>query len=944
MPLPAQRGEARLNLEQRLRDVESRFEGAWRNAATVDLARFLPAPGDPERWPILVEVVKLDLRYRWQRGKAVVLEYYLEKYPELGQAADLPPALIVEEYRVRHQYGDKPAAGLYAKRFPQQFAQFQRLLQGKSNPEIQLTPTAQSGAGGAPKPPPEGQFLPIGGGYYLQQRLGRGGFGEVWRAESAGGGFPVAIKVIFRPLDHQEAQNELRALEKIKNLSHPFLLQTQAYWPLEDRLYIVLDLAEGSLRDRLKACVGQGQPGIPLKELLKYIAEAAEALDYLHEQHVQHRDIKPDNILLHKGHAKVGDFGLVREQDSQRMVTATGTGTPLYMPPEVWHGKISLHSDQYALAMSYAELRLGRRPYASKELASIMVDHLRNSPDLTGLPDAEQQVLLKALAKDPEQRYPSCQVFVEALQAALSCRPSLSGVSPVPPGAGPGAPGQQHTPGQFSDNWRTATPPEGSFGIEVSDGGPQASVVAPRPTVGQQQATFGTLPNQRPPSGSVPQPLATPRPTPPKAQLPADVMPPPPRRPKSWLPPALLVAVVVAPLVGLLGWALFRALPGGPKLAVESQQQTVRAGESVKFTLLLHRGDLEAPMIPVDLSDLPPHVRPERAVSFPKGSEFIPVTLVAGPEATPGEYRFTIQAPQAEKVEVDLKVEPLKTLPENCKWVAPVKVTKARDGRFFYDQVDLHKHGLKVGFCLCPHLRPGAPPTFYMMRHKVSNAEFRAFFEARKDDATSISKHEASEGFLKFFAVKMGPPTYKDVLAKSAWQQGTRVGGKDLGASKPRMPVLRVTLTEAHLFALWLGGGLPSLEQWDRAAGRFEEKPREGPFQGTWAKIENSEREKLIAVKRQNGPMDLDEETLDVSPFGCRHMSGNGVEWTGNFDNTTTVAAVFPNFGRDHYVTLRGKSYDALAPVIFRLIEEDPQTNRWNKVDPDVGFRVALQP
>src|SRR5262249_34832430 len=119
-------------------------------------------------------------------------------------------------------------------------------------------------------------------------------------------------------------------------------------------------------------------------------------------------------------HAKVADFGLAREQGSRHLVTASGSGTPFYMAPEVWRGKSSVHSDQYSLAVTYVELRLDRRPFSSRELAQLMYDHLEQPPDLTPLPDAEQQVLRKALAKEPDQRYPSCTAFVQALEEALA--------------------------------------------------------------------------------------------------------------------------------------------------------------------------------------------------------------------------------------------------------------------------------------------------------------------------------------------------------------------------------------------------------------------------------------------------------------------------------------------------------------------------------------------
>jgi serine/threonine protein kinase len=261
----------------------------------------------------------------------------------------------------------------------------------------------------------------IPGGYKLLHRIGCGPSSEVWRAE-APGGFPAAIKVIFGAVDREEAKRELAALEVIRGLRHPFLVQTQAFWSQKDRLYIVMELADASLRGRQEACRKDGLRGIPPAELLRYFREAAEGLDYLHAQHVLHRDIKPENILLLQGHAKLADFGLARLHS--RVATDTGAGALLYMAPEVYKGKIAPSTDQYSLAMAYAELRLDRRVLPDSNLVELTWSALIRETQrliedaIAPLPEAEQQVILKALSKDPSERYPSCRAFVQALEQA----------------------------------------------------------------------------------------------------------------------------------------------------------------------------------------------------------------------------------------------------------------------------------------------------------------------------------------------------------------------------------------------------------------------------------------------------------------------------------------------------------------------------------------------
>lgn len=257
-------------------------------------------------------------------------------------------------------------------------------------------------------------------GYKLISPLGRGGFGEVWKCE-APGGLHKAVKFVTSESEDGRGDErfgqELAAFEQIKAIRHPFLLTLERVEQIGGELVMVMELADRQLQDRFRECRTCGLPGIPRDELLAYFADAAEALDVISAKFgLQHLDVKPANLFLVAGHVKVGDYGLVAQLEGP---DAGNRGlTPRYVAPEVLHGHPSSNSDQYSLALVYQELLTGEFPYTGKTPQQLMLQHVSAQPNLAGLPPADQPAVAQALAKRPDERFPSCLAFVQALMSA----------------------------------------------------------------------------------------------------------------------------------------------------------------------------------------------------------------------------------------------------------------------------------------------------------------------------------------------------------------------------------------------------------------------------------------------------------------------------------------------------------------------------------------------
>jgi serine/threonine protein kinase len=298
-------------------------------------------------------------------------------------------------------------------------------------------------------------------GYTLIEQIGAGGFGEVWKAEAPGGIFK-AIKVIHGDMRSKDndivryAEQELKALKRVQQVRHPYLLALDRYDIVDGRLMIVMELADCNLWDRFREYRNLGLPGIPRDELLLYMSESAEVLDLFNDQfQLQHLDIKPQNLFLLYNHVKVADFGQVKDLEGL-LATVTGGITPVYAAPETFDGIVTRFCDQYSLACVYQELLTGQRPFDGTSMGQLLMQHLNMPPNLQPSPTGDRPVLARALAKKPEDRWPTVSAFVRAL---LDVDPNFQAPAtragfaplPVPAAEHPAAPSPQRKSGPVAN-------------------------------------------------------------------------------------------------------------------------------------------------------------------------------------------------------------------------------------------------------------------------------------------------------------------------------------------------------------------------------------------------------------------------------------------------------------------------------------------------------------
>lgn len=451
------------------RDLLDQFSDRWRHGTRPRLNDYLGSlqSESPQlQRKILLELIKIDLECRWQKSstaemgtqtpandltsnqssirtiRPVLLEQYLDKWPELGSADDLPLDTILHEYRARCQWGDRPDHRSYLERFSRHAdlaagltaidrelghqessmdaetgGEFDRtllpgadaaldrtLIQPSSIEQSSIEQSSEHPPSSGSTSPVESGSEPSGmsrmsvpasestvpvlggkrfGNYELQDEIARGAMGVVYKARQLNPNRTVAIKMILsgQLANDEEVRRFYIEANAAGNLKHPNIVTIFDSGENAGQHYISMDFIEGcSLADAIR------ENPLDQRRAAQYLKTIAEAIHYAHTQHVLHRDLKPSNILLDKqNQPHVTDFGIAKrvEEDCERTDPGSVLGTPSYMPPEQAQGetsRIGPKSDVYSLGAILYQLLTGRPPFLAKTVLDTLMQVVHNDP------------------------------------------------------------------------------------------------------------------------------------------------------------------------------------------------------------------------------------------------------------------------------------------------------------------------------------------------------------------------------------------------------------------------------------------------------------------------------------------------------------------------------------------------------------------------------------
>jgi len=250
------------------------------------------------------------------------------------------------------------------------------------------------------------------GRYRIQRKLGAGGMADVYLAEDQELGRRVAIKILNgrHANDDQFIERFRREAKNAAALNHPNIVSIYDRGNAEDTYYIAMEFLDG--RTLKELIVGRGSA--PINVAIEYARQILSALRFAHRHGIVHRDIKPHNVLVDgEGRVKVTDFGIARAGTSQMTETGSIVGTAQYLSPEQARGgEVDPRSDLYSLGIVLYELLTGKTPFEGETPVEIAMKHLSNAPKPPSklrpdIPPELDMVVLRALAKSPDDRYQS---------------------------------------------------------------------------------------------------------------------------------------------------------------------------------------------------------------------------------------------------------------------------------------------------------------------------------------------------------------------------------------------------------------------------------------------------------------------------------------------------------------------------------------------------------
>jgi eukaryotic-like serine/threonine-protein kinase len=269
----------------------------------------------------------------------------------------------------------------------------------------------------------------LDGRYTLRARLGSGGMADVWRADDGQLGREVALKVL-----HENFARDIEFVERFRReassaagLQHPNVVGVFDRGEVEDTYYIAMEYVDGS---SLKDLIDRG---LSIDEAVEITRQVLNAAEFAHERDIIHRDLKPMNVLIDRqGRVRVTDFGIARASDSEMTRTGSVMGTAQYLSPEQAQGMpVAAGSDVYSIGVMLFEMLTGRVPFEGENAVAIAMKQVSEAPPPPSsinpaVPPALDSVVLRALAKDPANRYASAAEMHAALDAA-EANPEIAG-------------------------------------------------------------------------------------------------------------------------------------------------------------------------------------------------------------------------------------------------------------------------------------------------------------------------------------------------------------------------------------------------------------------------------------------------------------------------------------------------------------------------------------